>query len=179
MVKTKHIILVVGILVGGMLAALIFWQSEEAKIRKQFEFIAEKIEKRSGESPIMAAAKANQMREVFAERCRIDAPAYSAPRDILSDELPVIALRLRSEYSEITLMFQDFDIEFPEQDTAQVNVTAIMQGISASGKPIEDFHELKCDLEMIEEVWRLKEVEGTVSPLLPARPKPWRRPVKG
>ena len=159
MVKAKHIIVVVGILVGGMLAALIFWQSEEAKIRKQFEFIAEKIEKTLGESPIIAAAKANQIREVSAERCRIDAPAYSAPRDILSDELPAIVFRIRSEYSAMSLMFHDFVIEFPEQDTAQVNVTAIMEGKSASGEPVEDLHELKCNMEKIEEVWRLKGIE--------------------
>ena len=148
-----------GILAGGMLAVLIFWQSEEAKIRKQFEFITEKIEKRPGESPIIAAAKASQIGDVFAERCRIDAPAYSAPRDILTDELPAIVFRIRSEYSAISLMFHDFVIEFYEQDTAQVNVTAIMEGKSARGKPIEDLHELRCNLEKTEEVWRLKEVE--------------------
>lgn len=159
MVKAKHIIVVVGILVGGMLAALVFWQSEEAKIRKQFEFIAERIEKTPGESPIIAAAKAKQIREVFAEKCRIDAPAYSASRDILSDELPAIVFRMRSEYSAISLMFHDFVIELPEQDIAQVNVTAVMEGKSASGEPVEDLHELKCNLENIEEVWRLKEIE--------------------
>ena len=158
MVKTKHIIVVVGILTGGILAALIFWQSEEAKIRKQFEFIAEKIEKKPGESPIIAAAKAYQIREVVAERCRIDAPAYSAPRNIPSDEFPAIVLRVRSEYSAISLTFHDFDIEFPEQDIAQVKVTAIMEGKSANGEPVEDFHELKCSLQKTDEVWRLKEI---------------------
>jgi hypothetical protein len=159
MVKTRHIIVVVGILVGGMIAILIFWKSEEAKIRNQFEFIAEKIEKTPGESPIIAVANVKQIREVFAERCRINAPGYSASRNILSDELPAIVLRMRSGYSAISLMFRDFVIEFPEQDAAQVNVTAIMEGKSASGKPVEDLHELKCNLEKIEEVWRLKEIE--------------------
>jgi hypothetical protein len=159
MVKAKDIIVAAGILAGVMLAALIFWQSEEAKIRKQFKFIAEKFEKTPGESPIIAAAKANRIREVSAERCRIDAPAYSAPRDILSDELPGIVSRIRSEYSAMSLTFHDFVIEFPEQDTAKVNVTAIMKGESARGDPVEDIHELKCNLEKIDEVWRFKEVE--------------------
>jgi hypothetical protein len=56
-------------------------------------------------------------------------------------------------------MFHDFDIEFPEQDTAQVNVTAIMEGKSMSGEPVEDLHELKCSLQKIEEVWRLEKIE--------------------
>jgi hypothetical protein len=159
MVKTKHVILIISILVAGIIAALIFWQSEEAKIKKQFEFVAEKIEKRPGESPILSAAKANQIIEVVAERCRIDAPAYSAPRNILSDELPVIILRIRAGFSEISLTFLDFDIEFPEQDTAQVHVTAIMEGQTARGEPIEDLHELKCILQKIDEAWRFKEIE--------------------
>ena len=158
MVKTKHIFVVAVILVVGILAALIFWQSEEAKIKKQFEFIAEKIEKRPGESPIVSVAKANQIKGVFAEKCRINAPAYSTPRDIPSDELPTIVLRIRAEYLEISLMFEDFDIEFPEQDIAQVNVTAIMEGKSESGEPVEELHELKCSLQKIDEVWRLKEI---------------------
>lgn len=141
-----------------MLAVFIFWQSEEAKIKKQFEFITAKIEKRPGESLIVSAAKAKQIKEVFTERCRINAPAYSVYRDILSDELPDIVLRVRAEYSEISLMFQDFDIEFPEQDAAQVNVTVIMEGKSVNGEPVEDLHELKCGLQKIEEVWRFKEI---------------------
>lgn len=157
MVKTKHII-VVGILAGGMLAALIFWENEEAKIKRQFEFIAEKIEKRTGESPIVSAAKANRIKDVFTEKCRIDAPAYSAPRDILSDEWPALVTRMRSEYSDISLMFQDFDIEFPEQDIARVDVTAMMEGKLVSGETVEDLHELKCSLQKIKEVWRLKEI---------------------
>ena len=159
MVKSKYMIIACGVLVGGAIAFLIFWQSEEAKVRKQFEFIAEKIEKTPGESPIIAAAKANQIRKVFAEKCRIDAPAYSASRDILSDELSTIVLSMRSRYSEISLMFHDFVIEFPEQDAAQVDLTAIMEGKSTTGESVEDLHELKCRLEKIEEVWRLKEVE--------------------
>jgi hypothetical protein len=158
MVKTKYII-VVGILAGGMLVALIFWENEEAKIKKQFEFIAEKIEKRPGESPIVSAAKANRIKDVFTEKCRINAPAYSAPRDILSDEWPALVLRMRSKYSEISLVFQDFDIEFPEQDIAQVNVTAMMECKLVSGEPVEDLHELKCSLQKIEEVWRFKKIE--------------------
>jgi len=159
MVKTRHVIVVVGMLVGGMIAFLIFWPSEEAKVRKRFEFIAEKFEKAPGESPIIGAAKANQIREVFAERCRIDAPAYFASRDILSDELPAIVLRMRSRYSEIDLMFYDLAVEISGQDVAQVNVTAIMKGKSTNGQSIEDLHELNCKLQKIEEIWRLKEIE--------------------
>jgi len=158
-VKAKHIIIAGGVLTAGIIAFFIFLQSEEAKVKKQFEFIAEKIEKTPGENHIIAAAKANRIREVITDPCKIHAPAYSFSRDTSSDELSTFVLSKRSQYSEISLKFYDFVIDFPEKDTAQVNLTESMEGKLKTGEFIEDFHELKCKLQKIEDIWRLKEIE--------------------
>jgi len=157
-VKAKHII-AGGVLVAGIITFFIFSQSEEAKVKKQFEFIAEKIEKTPDESQIIAAAKANRIREVFAETCKIHAPAYSFSRPISSDELSTLVLSARSQCSEISLKFYDFLIDFPEKDTAQVNLTATVEAKLTTRELIEDHHELKCKLQKIEDIWRLKEIE--------------------
>jgi len=70
-VKARHIIIAGGILTAGIIAFFVFFQSEESKIKKQFEFIAEKIEKAPGENHIIAAAKANRIREVIADPCKV------------------------------------------------------------------------------------------------------------
>ncbi len=159
MVKAKYSIIAGGVLVAGIIAFFIFSQSEEAKVKKQFEFIADKIEKTPGESKIIAATKANRIREVFAETCKIHAPAHSFSRDTSSDELSTLFLSERFEYSEISLKFYDFAIDFPEKGSAQVNLTASMEGKLTTGEFIEDLHELKCKLQKIEDIWRLKEIE--------------------
>jgi hypothetical protein len=159
MVNSKYLIIGCAVLVGGAVAFLIFWQSEEAKVRKQLDFIAEKIEKTAGESPIIAAAKANQIREAITENLRINAPAYSSLRNISSDELSTILLGMRSRYSEISVRFYDVVIEFPEDEVASVNLTAVMDGKLTTGEHVEDLHELKCMLKKIEEVWKFTEVE--------------------
>ncbi|MES0447484.1 MAG: hypothetical protein ABUJ92_13150 [Desulfobacterales bacterium] len=159
MVKAKHIIIAGGILTAGIIAFFIFSQSEEAKVKKQFEFIAEKIEKAPGEHNIIAAAKANRIIEVIADPCKIHAPAYSFSRKASSDELSTFVLSKRSRYSTISLKFYDFVIDFPEKDTARVNLTESMEGKLKTGEFIEDIHELKCQLQKIEDIWRLKEIE--------------------
>ena len=159
MVKAKYIIVAGGVLVAGIIAFFIFSQREEAKVEKQFKFSAKKIEKTPEESQIVAVTKANRIREVFTETCNIHAPAHSFSEDISSDELSTLFLTNRSHYLEISLKFYDFVIDFPEKDTAQVNVTASMEGKLTTGELVEDLHELKCKLQKIEGIWRLKEIE--------------------
>jgi hypothetical protein len=158
MVKAKHII-AGSVLAAGIIAYFVFWQSEEARVKRQFKSIARKIEKTPEENKIIAVTKANRISEAFTETCKIHAPAYSFSSDISSDELSTIVLSIRSQYSEISVKLYDFVIDFPEKDNAQVRLTARMEGKLTTGDSIEDLHELKCKLQRIEEVWRLTEIE--------------------
>ena len=159
MVKAKHIIIAGGVLAAGIVIFLIFYQSEEEKIKKQFEYIIEKIEKIEGENPVIAAAKANRIKEVIIDPLKIHAPAQSISRDISSDEVSTYVLGMRSRYSEISLKFYDFVIELTEKDTAQVNLTGSMEGKLKRGEYIKDIHELKCMMQKNDDVWWFKEVE--------------------
>jgi hypothetical protein len=159
MVKTKHIIICGAVLAAGIIALYVFWLSDEAKIKRKFKFVEEKIEKTGQESPIVSAAKANRIREVCAEKFKIHAPAYSFSREIPSSELSGIVFSTRSRYSEILLKFYDFVIDIAGKDTAQVNVTAGMKGKLTTGELVEDLHELKCKMQKIEDNWRLEEIE--------------------
>ncbi len=159
MVKAKHLIVAGVVLIAGIIAVFTFFQSEEAKVKKQFEFIAEKIEKEPNENSIIAAAKANRITELIIEPFKIIAPAYSLSRDISSGELSTFVLLKRSQYAEIFFEFYDFSIEFPEKDTARVNLTASMEGKLNPGEFVQDFHEMRCKLQKMEDTWRLKEIE--------------------
>ncbi|MEE9401751.1 MAG: hypothetical protein V3V47_00995, partial [Desulfobacteria bacterium] len=88
----------------------------------------------------------NRIIEVIADPSKIHAPAYSFSRDTSSDELSTFVLSKRSQYSEISLKFYDFVIDFPEKGTAEVNLTASMKGKLTTGEFVEDFHDLKCKL---------------------------------
>jgi hypothetical protein len=157
--KIKYIGIAGAVLAAGIIAFIIFSQSEEAKVRKQFSVLAEKIRKTEKETPLVAAAKANRIKELFAETCTVHAPAYSFSRDISSQDLPPLVLTTRSRYSGMSLEFYDLVIEFPEEGTAQVNLTARIVGRLTTGKYVDDVHELMCKLQKAEDIWLLKEIE--------------------
>ena len=159
MVTTKHLIMTAIVLTVGIIAFIVFFQSEEAKIKKQFKFIAEKIEKEQDENPIISAAKAKTIREVITDPLKINAPTNSFSREISYNELSTFLLAKRSLYSEISLKFYDFVIDFPEKNAAIVKSTEIMQGQLTSGELIEDIHEIKCILQKIDNTWKFKEIE--------------------
>jgi hypothetical protein len=158
MVKAKYII-AGGILAAGIIAYFVFWQSEEARVKRAFKSIARKVEKRPEETKIIAVTKANRISEAFTQTCKVHAPAYAFSGNISSDELSTIILSARSQYSEIFVKLYDFDIDFPEKDNAQVRLTARMQGKLTTGESIEELHELECRLRKIEDVWRIREVD--------------------
>ena len=159
MVKPRHMVIAGCVVAAGVLAFFVFWQSEEAKVKKRFAFIGEKIEKSPPENKLISAAKANRILEAFTETVGVRAPAYDFSREISSDEMTPLVLNVRSRYSEISLKFHDFVIDFPEKGTAQVAVTATMEGKLTTGETVEDLHELKCGLLKTEDVWRLNEIE--------------------
>ena len=159
MVKIKYIVVSGLVLAAVVMAFVIFSQSEEAKVKKQFSVLGEIIEKTQKETPIVAAAKANRIKQLFAEACTVHAPAYSFSKDISSQDLPSLVLTTRSRYSEMSLEFYDFVIKFPEEGTAQVDLTARIVGKLTTGISVDEVHELKCKLQKTEGIWLLKEIE--------------------
>ena len=159
MVKTKHAIIAGVILVAGVIAFFVFFPSEEAKIKRQFNRIAKKVEKTPEESVVVAATKANRIGEAFTESCTVHAPDYSFSKEISSDELSTYILSMRSQYSEISVELYDFIIDFPEKGKARVTLTASMEGKLTTGESTAETHELKCGLRKIEDIWRIEEVE--------------------
>jgi hypothetical protein len=96
---------------------------------------------------------------LFVDTCTVHAPAYSFSRDISTQDLPPLVLTARSRYSEISLEFYDFVIEFPQEGTAEVNLTARIEGTLTTGAYVDDVHELRCKLQKTEDIWLLKEIE--------------------
>jgi hypothetical protein len=159
MVKSKHIIIACVVVVIGIVAYFIFSQSEAEKVKMQFEFIAEKINKDSGENPIIAAANANKIKEVFTEPFTVQAPAFDVFREASTDDISPFILAMRARYSEIALKFYDYVIEFPSKKTANASVTQRMRAKLTAGENVEDINELSCQLIKVDDIWLITEIE--------------------
>jgi hypothetical protein len=159
MVSSKQIIIAAVILSIGIGVYLLFSQSEADKVKMQFEFIAEKINKDSNESPIIAAANANKIKEVFTDPFTVQAPAFDVFREASTDEISPFILAMRARYSEIALKFYDYVIEFPSKKTASVSVTQRMRAKLPTGENVEDINELSCQLIKVDDIWLITEIE--------------------
>ncbi len=159
MVKSRVILIVVVSILVGIISYFVLFQNEEAKVKKRFYYFAETIEKIPGENQIVAIANANRLKDVIIEKCKIEVPAHSMSREISKNDLSTFILARRFQFSEISLSFYDFLIEFPEENTSIVIVTVSMEGYLKNGDSIEDIHELKCGLQKIEGIWILTKIE--------------------
>jgi len=158
-VKSKQIVFAVVILAIVIIAYFIFSHSEAEKVKMQFAFIAEKFTKESDENPIIAAANANKIKEVFKDHFKFQAPAYEIYREVSTDEIAPYVIAMRSQYAEISLKFYDFDVEFSSKDTANATVTQRMRAKLVAGEYIEDINELSCKLTKIDDKWLVTEIE--------------------
>jgi hypothetical protein len=157
-VSLKRVI--ASILIAAGVAVFFFvFESQEAKIKKQFKFIAEKINKFPGESPILSGAKAKGLKKAIANPCFIHIPVYSYSKETNSDSLTRYVLSMRSQYSEISMTFYDFLFDHMDEKSAQVTVTTGIRGTLSTGEAVEDIHEVTCRIKKIDDVWKFIEIE--------------------
>lgn len=159
MVAHKKWIIAGTVIAVGLIALYRLLPGDAARIKQQFDILSENIEKTPGENKLIAAANARRVREIFAETVIIHAPTYDYARELAVAELPALVLRARTAYAELSLNFTDYAIEFPQEDQAQVRVTARLRGLLQSGETVEDFQELDCRLRQIDDTWRIEAVE--------------------
>jgi hypothetical protein len=143
----------------GVILFFILQPGDAARIKKQFDFLSANIDKAPDENQLIGAANAKRIRSAFTETVTIHAPAYNYTRDLAAAELPALVLSARAPYTELSLTFHDFTIDFPKEGLADVRVTSRLQGQLPSGEAVEDIQELSCRLREIDDTWRFTAIE--------------------
>lgn len=158
-INAKTIVITGLAVIAGIIAFFWFYQSDEAKIKKRFTTISEQAEKDASENELTAALKAKKISDLFGPSCRVDIPSESVSKTIPKDEIPAHVLAARARYSKLTLKFYDIEIKFPENNVADVDLTASVDARTASGEPVNDIHEVRCTLNKIEKDWFFSKIE--------------------
>jgi hypothetical protein len=161
MVNQKNII-IAGLLIGcGIIAYFIFSQTDEAKIKKQFHKLAEKIEKNGAEHDLIAAKTAHEIEQMFTGSVRIEIPSYSVDKTFPRSEISPHVLYARALYQKMALEFHDFQIEIAEDKaSAVVGLTGVFKATTSSGERVDEIHEAECTLEKVEDKWMFTGIQG-------------------
>lgn len=162
MANSKKIIIFVLILIAGVSTFLWFYQNDEAKIKKRFETLAEKIEKNPDETELSAALKSRSISELFEKTVDIQFPSHLISKAFEKTDISANVMVARGRYSEISVKFYDLNIKFPKDGLADVYLSATVDARLTSGEQDNEVHNLHCTLKKIDKDWfftKIKEVE--------------------
>lgn len=159
MVKGKHVILTLFVVVVGILAGVYCFQTEGKKIKKQFKLLSKRASKDHDENNFTMAGKVRGIGTLFAENCTIDAHISSLSGSYTRQEISGLAARARLPFSRLSVRFYDLHIEFSEEKTARVTVTAQASGTLRQGELVEDTLELECSVQKHDDKWLFTAIE--------------------
>lgn len=162
MVIPKPLIILAACLAAGLIGFLVFYQTDAEKIRGRLDELAERVSKTEEENELMAAGHAKNIGEIFTDPCLLEIP--QAPyRDVSGkfsrQDIRAYAMSGRARYENIGLKFYDIMIDFADEATASVRLTArVNAGAEGRGRPFDEFYELACQFQKIEGKWYINRV---------------------
>ncbi len=158
-VKVKYILIALILIALGVWTAFTFSQSEEKRVKKQFRLLSEGISKEPGENIFTLDQKIKKIGSLFDETCEIKIPAHSLSGMLTRDEITGYAARGHIHFSQLHLKFYDFKIAFPQENVANVHVTARLTGKTSAGEAVDEAHEIDCLLKKLEKKWVFSQME--------------------
>lgn len=151
--KIKYIIIAILIVISGILITRYFSESEEKKVKKQFHLLSEWVSKDPDEAIFTMSHKIKHIATLFAEDCGLKADIISLAGSYTPEEISKYAARARSQFINLSLQFYDLDIDFPQDGTAKVILTARLTGKTKIGEYVDETHELESVLTKIDDKW--------------------------
>jgi len=158
-VKPKHILIALVVLIIGVFVAVRLFPSEEKKVKKHFALLSKCVSKASGENPITTASKVQKLRTLLAENCSLKTHIPFFSGNFTGEEVSSLIAQSRLQFSKLSVKFYDLEIDFPEEGMATVTLTVNVAGKMTNGVLIDETHELECVLKKIEDRWLFSECE--------------------
>ena len=161
MVKPKPLILMALCLAAGLVGFFIFYQTDAEKIRGQLDDISGLVSKDGAENKLIAAANAKKIAEIFTDPCTFEVP-QTPYQDISGkfsrQDIRAYAMSGRASYQQILFEIYDISINFSNETTANVRLTARLKTGENGGPPFDEFNELVCEFIKIEDDWYISQV---------------------
>ena len=157
--KLRYLLIFLVVVGLGFLATRYFFQSEEKRVRKQFDLLSEYVSKEPDENAIAMANKMQKLGSLFGDSCELKIAVELLSGTYTREEIASYAARARARFSKVSLGFHDLEVTFPENGVAKVTLTARLTGQTRAGEQMRETRELECLLEKKEKKWRLNRIE--------------------
>ncbi len=160
MVKNiKYIAIALVLVVIGIIAFSFFEDpSPEKQIEKQLEKFLSNASKSSGDKLTTGLLKSKSLESLFAPRCKFYVGVSSFSGTYTPLQLSANAMRCRTMFKRVKFSAHDVEINLTSPDTARVDFTGALSGLTKRGKSIETYKELTCNLQLIEGEWLINAI---------------------
>ncbi|MFH0911422.1 MAG: nuclear transport factor 2 family protein [Planctomycetota bacterium] len=143
----------------GAALYLLYRDSDEAKIRKRLDVLAETLSKSGPEGPLSVLPKMQRLSDLFTKDCRVSA---GGPVPFIEGERALLAAfqRLYGEVDSVAVRFYDVEVTADPSGRAAratLSATATRRHLVRRGESLYA-RELNFDWKKVDGAWRIDEV---------------------
>lgn len=130
----------------------------EAQIRERLKSFLAKASKSSGDKLSTGLVKSKSLEGFFASRCKFQIGVSSFSGTYTPEQISSNSMRSRSMFKYVKFSAHDVEVVLNSPETATVNLTGAVNGVSKRGKSIDDYKDLTCKLRLVEGKWLIYSV---------------------
>ena len=150
----KYIIIVSALILATVIVFTLFKEtSPEQQIKNQISKFLSRASKSSGDKLSTGLLKSKGLESLFAPRCSFSIGVSLFAGTYTPMQISANAMRCRSMFKYVKFSAHDLEINLTSSDTATVDFTGSLNGLTKRGKAIDNYKELACKLKLINEEW--------------------------
>jgi len=149
-VKIRVLLAVIAI---GVVFAILFWPTEENKIKKNLDSLAQYSSTENGESVIDVMQKVASASRLFKDPCAIRVEAYAIDHSLSRKEISDRMLMMKKRLPDTKFTFHDSMVNLTTGISADVTTTLRLEG-EIDADEFTDAYEINAKAEKIEGEWR-------------------------
>lgn len=141
-----------------LVAAATWWffhENPEAEVRNAHQELSRLLSKTEGESAGAILLDAHILKGLFAEACEVTGDDTALVRSYTPDEMVSMILQVQGVFLHADLVFHELIIDFPTENNALVNFTAVLIGRSKieGEEAVAETREVVSRLQKIDGKW--------------------------
>jgi hypothetical protein len=163
MVKNKKFIIFTIFIISVIGTFLVYHHftelTPEEQIRKRLSDFLAKASKKSGDKLSTGLLKSQALKGFFVPECSFQIGVSSFSGKYTPEQIYANSMRYRTLFKQAKFMADDVEITFISPIRSRVDFTGTLSGETKSGKRIDNYRNLSCIVDFIDNKWLISEVK--------------------
>lgn len=155
----KYSVIAAALIIGSIIVFSLFGEiSPEKQIRNQLTEFLSKASKSSGDKLTIGLLKSKSLEKFFTPHCKFHVGVSSFSGTYTPIQISSNSMRCRTLFNYVKFSAHDIEINLTSPETASVNFTGAVSGVTKCGESIDNYKELTCKLRLTKGNWLIHEV---------------------